>query len=124
MGDDKDFKVSDRRLLTPEGELREDSDAATPREEKAARRDAPAAGESKIDLASFLLSLGAQASVLLGGHEEKGPDFAGAREVISILEMLEDKTAGRRTPDETQILEALLFELRMAYVGRAGGASE
>ena len=30
--------------------------------------------------------------------------------------MLEDKTRGRRTPDEDRLLEGLLFELRMAYV--------
>jgi hypothetical protein len=42
----------------------------------------------------------------------------GAREIIGILEMLKDKTEGRRTPDEDALLSELLFELRMAYVGR------
>jgi hypothetical protein len=31
----------------------------------------------------------------------------------------EAKTDGRRTPEEDQLLEGLLYELRMAYVARA-----
>ena len=47
-----------------------------------------------------------------------------ARSLIGILEMLKDKTEGRRTPREDQVLDGLLYELRMAYVARAreGGA--
>ena len=48
----------------------------------------------------------------------------GARSIISILEMLRDKTDGRRTKQEDEVIEGLLFELRMAYVetSRAGGS--
>ena len=48
----------------------------------------------------------------------------GARSLISILEMLRDKTEGRRTAEEEKVLEGLLFELRMAYVEktREGGS--
>ena len=69
-------------------------------------------------------SLGAQAGLLLGGEEGAPPDLNGAKWLISILEMLRDKTEGRRTQEETDSLEAILFELRMAYIERtrAGGA--
>ena len=42
----------------------------------------------------------------------------------AILEMLSDKTEGRRTPQEDEVLKGLLYELRMAYVekSRAGGS--
>ena len=43
----------------------------------------------------------------------------GARSIIAILEMLHDKTEGRRTAEESEILEGLLYELRLAYVARA-----
>ncbi len=43
-----------------------------------------------------------------------------ARALISILEMLKDKTEGRRTPDEDRILEGVLYELRLGYLARAG----
>lgn len=81
------------------------------------------------DFSQFLLSLGAQASMLLSGQglpEDTDPKAAleGARSVISIVEMLRDKTDGRRTAQEDEVLEGLLFELRMAFVekSRAGGS--
>ena len=50
--------------------------------------------------------------------------LAGARQIVAILEMLKDKTEGRRTADEDALLDELLFQLRMAYVERnaRGGA--
>jgi hypothetical protein len=42
----------------------------------------------------------------------------GARQIVAILEMLKQKTEGRRTADEDALFAALLFELRMAYVER------
>jgi hypothetical protein len=81
------------------------------------------------DFGQFLLSLGAQAGMLLSGQgmpegADAGEALAGARSIISILEMLKEKTDGRRTSQEDEILEGLLFELRMAYVerSRAGGS--
>ena len=81
-----------------------------------------------LDFAGLLLSLGAQASLLLGLGDEDDPgappDLQGAQAIISLLEVLRDKTEGRRTRDEDRILEGILYELRMAYVAgtRAGGA--
>jgi hypothetical protein len=67
--------------------------------------------------------------MLLSGQglpEDADPREAvdGARSIISILEMLRDKTDGRRTKQEDEVIEGLLFELRMAYVekSRAGGS--
>ena len=40
-----------------------------------------------------------------------------AKHVIDLLAMLQQKTEGNRTPDETEELEAILHQLRMAYVG-------
>ena len=45
--------------------------------------------------------------------------LAGARQIVAILEMLKDKTEGRRTANEDALLAELLFQLRMAYVERA-----
>jgi hypothetical protein len=81
------------------------------------------------DFGQFLLSLGAQAGMLMSGQgmpegADAGEALAGARSIISILEMLKEKTEGRRTSQEDEILEGLLFELRMAYVekSRTGGS--
>ena len=62
-----------------------------------------AARPGPVDFGRFLLSLGAQAGMLLAGPVEGlGPAEAleEARSVIGVLEMLKDKTEGRRTPHE------------------------
>lgn len=92
----------------------------------AGRHDAEPGG---LDFVGLLLSLGTQASMMLGGArgpgEEPGPpDLGGARSIISLLEILAEKTEGRRTSEEDEVLEGLLYELRMQYVAlaRKGGS--
>jgi len=135
MSDEKKpFTVNDRRHFTPEGEARSEADepVAEPRPEPpkaapAASEPLPSVGEAEgsLDFIGLLISLGAQASALLGlgGPDEKGPagpaDLAGARGIIGLIEILERKTEGRRTPEEDQVLAGLLYELRMAYLARA-----
>jgi hypothetical protein len=133
----KPFTVTDRRLFTSDGERRETAESEVADREAPAPPAAPAkqaprpAGRSPledrgpsvpgVDFASFLLGLGAQAGMLLG-REGQPADLAGARELIAILEMLRDKTEGRRTAEEDEVLEGILYELRMAYLHKAGGA--
>ncbi len=136
------FTVKDRRHFTPDGQTREPEEgtAAESGPPEASLADQaigskgegrPAAVESKaaesVDFAQFLLSLGAQASLLLAGPvegEEGAQTLGEARSLIAILEMLKDKTEGRREPHENQVLEGLLYELRMAYVARAREVGE
>jgi hypothetical protein len=106
--------------------------AEAPRESasSAPPSDGPETQEAgPADFGQFLFSLGAQAGMLLSGQglpegADAGEAMAGARSIISILEMLKEKTEGRRTAQEDEILEGLLYELRMAYVerSRAGGS--
>jgi hypothetical protein len=133
----KSFTVSDRRHFTSEGEpRREEEEAVSPAPaaeagdaaEAATRdvRESPEPGfePPAADFMSFLLSLAAQAGAALSDQAEPQAALRSARYLISILEMLEDKTRGRRTPEEDEVLSGLLYELRMAYVARtrAGGA--
>lgn len=128
MSEDKrGFAVTDRRHFTADGAAKTDVEPERPgapsnREQAPSDRgqagDAPAGAELPVDFASFLFSLGAQASFLLNGGEAHAPDLEGARSMIGILEMLQDKTEGRRTPEEDQILEGILYELRMGYLAR------
>lgn len=72
-------------------------------------------------LAVLLTTLATQALVALGQipHTESGqPEvhLDEAKHFIDNLEMLEVKTAGNRTPEETQLLDNLLHELRLGYV--------
>ncbi|MGE5125489.1 MAG: DUF1844 domain-containing protein, partial [Betaproteobacteria bacterium] len=136
---DKPFTINDRRHFTAEGHARQEAEvppvAAPPAgppapEEPAADApttdETPSAGPSgagPLDFAQFLLSLGAQAGMLLSPAEGGGANGAealeGARQIISILEMLKEKTEGRRTDEESGVLDNLLFQLRLAYVERA-----
>lgn len=126
----KGFTVKDRRHFTAEGEARDSVpvEVSSARPEPAsrpgsgARAPSPAAAADAVDFSSFLFSLGAQAgSLLASGGAREGESLAAARQIIAVLEMLEGKTAGRRTPDEDRLLENLLFELRMAYVEATSG---
>ena len=143
----KPFTISDRRHFTPEGEVRQPAaggSAATPSEPAPAPPE-PAEGDAvpasppgtdataaedpsglrfPNDFLGLLISLGAQASVLLTGGPEGDPaDLEAAHSLIELLGSLKDKTEGRRSPEEDRLLEGLLYELRMAYVKatRAGG---
>lgn len=72
-------------------------------------------------LSVLITTLATQAMVLLGqipnpltGKAEI--DLPQAKHFIDSLAMLDEKTAGNRTPDESRLLDNLLHELRMAYV--------
>jgi hypothetical protein len=126
---EKSFTVSDRRHFTPEGRPRDpEGGAESPAVGARAPAEKPAPRTPRraepARLSDLLLSLAAQASLLLSGHSSPdGPSPVEALEsagsVISVLEMLKDKTEGRRTADEDALLDDLLFQLRMAWVERS-----
>jgi hypothetical protein len=76
------------------------------------------------DPASFLsliMSLASNAAASLGmmphpATGESGVDLKTAKHWIDVLGMLEQKTRGNLDPQEDQVLESLLADLRMQYV--------
>ena len=151
-----EIKVTDKRIFTAEGEIREefreeikagDPFAAKPAEKPAAPKEAPAerrqtpnpepppSGERRnksiadkaqnpgTPFADFVEPLIAQAYVSLGmlrdpyGQKPK-IDIAAARQMIEMVTMLKDKTAGNLTPDEDDFLSTHLGELKLAFVQR------
>jgi len=81
---------------------------------------------TSIDFYTFCLSLGSSAFVHLGvvPHPESQKvevELVLAKQTIDILGMLQEKTRGNLSPEETKFLENLLLDLRLAYV-RASGA--
>jgi hypothetical protein len=46
-----------------------------------------------------------------------------ARHAIDTLDVLRQKTEGNRTAEETEAMDAMLHEVRMAYVAKAGTGS-
>ena len=66
-------------------------------------------------------SLSIQAIRLPGAHarsrqRKAEKNLPVARHLIDMLEVLQQKTEGNRTPEETEDIEAMLYQLRMAYV--------
>jgi hypothetical protein len=143
--DKKTFTVNDRRHFTAEGEIRDSEPAApspasapppaspvaaapppSPPADQATDEAASVPGNEAppypSDFPSLVLSLGTQASLLLLGSPEEPPDLAGGRSLITLLEVLHEKTEGHRTEQEDRLLEGLLYELRMAYVARSKAA--
>jgi hypothetical protein len=77
--------------------------------------------QNKIDFQTFTMSLASSVQISLGlvahpmtGQVEK--DLTHAQQTIDILGLLEAKTEGNLTPEESGMLRQVLFQLRMAYV--------
>jgi outer membrane biosynthesis protein TonB len=157
--DKKELKVTDKRIFTAEGEIKEEfrneihpSDPsvaiapppepapkeeakpepnpeskappkAKPAEPKERRPASDRAGSPETPFANFVEPLIAQAYMSLGMlrnpyQPQAKTDPAAARQMIEILNLLQEKTAGNLTPEEEDFLTTHLGELKLAYVQR------
>jgi uncharacterized protein DUF1844 len=151
------IKVTDKRIFTAEGEIREEfreqikpADVnALPVEKPASKSPEPKparqpeqqqhhaeterrGGERRRTLAeraanpgtpftNFVEPLIAQAYMSLGMlpnpyQPQAKADVGAARQMIDILSLLKEKTAGNLTPDEDEFLNTYLGELKLAFV--------
>tara|TARA_Y100001934_G_C11835015_1_gene532395 strand:- start:60 stop:302 length:243 start_codon:yes stop_codon:yes gene_type:complete len=73
-----------------------------------------------MDFSTFVISLGSNALIQLGQGPDGPTGQAGDRELakqsIDILTMLEEKTAGNLSDDESALLQSVLYQTRMAYI--------
>jgi hypothetical protein len=98
----------------------ESGEAESPSAESSAEVELPGA-DDPASFASFMMSIASNAASALGMMEHP---VTGKREVdlelgkhwIDVLGMLQQKTRGNLQPQEQQILEGLLADLRMQYV--------
>ncbi len=77
----------------------------------------------QIDFYTFMLSLGSSVLIHLGDapHPETGQSEVNlplAKQTIDILGVLEEKTKGNLTHEEEELLQHLLYDLRLRYVAR------
>ena len=75
----------------------------------------------RLTFTAFVLSLAHTAAVHFGdvpGPEGEGQEvnLPAAQQMIDILSLLEEKTRGNLTVEERQIIDQLLYELRLRYV--------
>ena len=139
------FKVVDRRRFTEEGEERSGPDvvkedrapaappaaaqAAAPPQpktapaEKAGDKKAPptaAASDSGLTFSMFLQSLAQQALMQMGlipwPHGQRELHIDQARDTIDIVGLLKHKTEGNRTAEEKQLMDTVVYELKMSFL--------
>ncbi len=77
---------------------------------------------SDLSFTAFVLSLASTAAVHFGdlpdpqSGQPLEPNLDGAAQMIEILSLLDQKTRGNLTAEERQVLEQVLYELRMRFV--------
>jgi len=138
--EDKGYRVEDKRLFRPdEGETKAEAspadESAPPKEEARAGRpeEAPKAPEQverrtplpPITFSAFIFSLNSSALYHLGEYPDPATgetvkDLELAKQTIDLLGLLQEKTAGNLAEDESRLLEAILYDLRMRYVKVSG----
>jgi hypothetical protein len=80
-----------------------------------------------LSFTAFVLSLASTAAIHFGdlpdpvSGQASAPNLDGASQMIEILGLLEQKTRGNLTAEERQVLEQVLYELRMRFVEAMGG---
>jgi len=80
-----------------------------------------------LDFTSFVISLATTAAIHFGDMadpltgQKPEPNLDGAAQMIDILSLLEEKTRGNLTAEERQVLEQVLYELRLRFVQASNG---
>ena len=72
-----------------------------------------------LSFTAFVVSLASTAAIHSGERGQLNLD--GAAQMIEILALLEQKTKGNLTAEERQVLEQVLYELRLRFVEVSGG---
>ena len=82
----------------------------------------------KVDFSTFILSLGTSVMMHLGqgpieGEARAQANLPLARHVIDIIAMLQEKTRGNLSEDESRLVDTVLFDLRLKFVDACRSAS-
>ena len=83
---------------------------------------------SALSFTAFVVSLASTAAIHFGDlpdpvtGEPMEPNLEGAAQMIEILALLDQKTRGNLTAEERQVLEQVLYELRLRFIEVSGGA--
>ncbi len=81
----------------------------------------PQSGEMKMDFSNFVLSLNASAIMHLGdipdpNTKQREINIPAAKHTVDILEILQDKTKGNLSDEEQNLIDDVLYSLRLRYV--------
>ena len=125
--EEKGFVVKDRRMFDESGEVRqaepeEAEEKKTTKVEQTPEREAEEETVlPEINFFTFMLSLSTSAMYHFGDFpdpvsQKTEKNLPAAKQTIDILSMLKEKTEGNLDDKEKELLDGILFELRMRYV--------
>jgi hypothetical protein len=116
----KGFRIEDKRKLGREGE-----GAAASKADGVGEQAGPGLKggieDASVSFVGFLLSLHASALLHLGKLADPrtglyAQDLPLAKQTIDVLGMIQEKTRGNLTEDESALLNHVLYELRLEFV--------
>jgi uncharacterized protein DUF1844 len=129
------FRVIDRRPFTSEGELRPEIVEEEKREERIAAAKQPPANPAQPAAAAppsetpkrspafenLVRMIGSNTAMVLGAYADPRTgqpmiDPEAAREMIDMLDALQEKTRGNLAPEEDSMLLDLLGKLKITYL--------
>jgi hypothetical protein len=124
---DEGFRVTDRRRRDEDEPRRREPTAAPPGVRSGGSPGptpgvGPPQGSSDArNLGGLFMMLATEVVIALGDEPDpasgqREQDLPHAAEAIDLLLLLREKTEGNRTPEETQVLDELLYELQLRYV--------
>jgi hypothetical protein len=131
------FRVTDRRRFSDTGEARQEAPADAPPESQTAakppgpepRRPARGSAAEPVSFSTFVLGLSTQVLLHLG--EIPSPvtnaverDLDAAKQVIDILGILREKTRNNLDQTEENLLDSVLYDLRLRYVELVRGGTK
>ena len=122
--EEKGFVIRDKR-----GKTEPDPEPVSPEQGAEVQSDENAQSQPPgppVTFSSFVFSLGTSALMLMGESlDPQKPsipvNIPQAKEMIDILSMLEQKTQGNLSSDESAVLGDMLYTLRMKYVDATSG---
>ncbi len=124
---EKGFVVRDKRFSATKEEKEESLTKEEERVNETSKEEVPPQEGSlpEIDFKNFVLSLSTSALIQLGEiqdpfTQEAAKNLPLAKQTIDLIGMLKEKTKGNLSPDESKLIEYVLYDLRMRYVKAAG----
>ena len=126
MTDEQEFKITDRRGFTEDGmpkPVTEKPSESPPAEQPPGQKGKSSDAYQPIDFPTYILGYYTQGLVLLGETpnpytQKKEEDVESVRNIIDVLSMIEQKTKGNLSSEENQLLESVLYELRMKFMAK------
>ncbi|PIU31903.1 MAG: DUF1844 domain-containing protein [Syntrophobacteraceae bacterium CG07_land_8_20_14_0_80_61_8] len=97
---------------------------AKPKEQRGERDQRKSIPLPQVTFSTFVFSLSSSALVHLGEVPEPSSnqtrsDLPMAKQIIDTLGMLDEKTKGNLDRDEDQLLQTVLYDLRMRYIQKS-----